>query len=458
MTQADSRTNYYVLLIAFAFLARIEWGYFFSTANPSTSMSPFTWLYALFALLVLYKPQDLRLFLAMYAAQIIDVVWTAPQIPNHWLITFYVGIAWWAVALHSWLKTKQFPDLATIWLRVIPALQIGTCVFYLFTAFWKSNATFLDPQYSCVVTRFLFNLHNDYGVPKDDVIRWIFIIGTLLVEYLMPLLLFIPRTRLFAVVGMTFFHFLLALDKEHNYQNFSWAMFPLLAVFIPAQALESLTILQNPKRLQQLALGIIGIFLLLTIAARFDYSTWWDWRWNFSILMAGAWLFTLVFVLLKSWENPIKPQIEWIRPSGIAWIFVALVFLNGISPILGVKNRSSWQMYSNINLDNTTSNHWFLPPSLDVFGLLRDQVELVASNDGVLQNDFIKYNLKITWHDLLVRVSKNPEMSLTWRRDGQEYTTTRAGGDPRLPAPNWLVQKLVWFRPIGPKTAEQCAW
>jgi hypothetical protein len=448
-------------LTAFALLSRTEWGYYFVNRSAADT-SPFVWIYGVLALLVLLKPNHLPLFLAMLTAQVLDVLWIAPVVPNHWLIMTCASLTWCLATIYLWIKNRRLPSTDEAIVAVLPGLQLGVALFYLFTAFWKSNTGFFNPEYSCVLTRYLKTIQLTYGIPKGELIDWSVMVGTLSVEYVAPFLLLIPKTRLPAVLIMSGFHFLLALDQWHNYQNFSWVMFALLAVFIPADALRHLAAIRLKVPVWYGQIFIAAVCLSLVALSQANYPLWWDLRWAWAMAGALLWCGTVAWLVWQEYKSGQKTAARFTWPQNIAWICVALVFLNGISPIIGLKTRNSWQMYSNINIDAGLSNHWFLPPSLDLFGFLKDTVEIVETNDSVLQNEYIKTQSRITWFDLRNRVLQNPTMSLTWRRDDgmgvREYSTVNAGADPRLAPEAWLWRKVAWFRPIGEYTAKQCAW
>jgi hypothetical protein len=440
----DKLIRFFNIAMAFTVLTRTEWPYYFQNhlnLNILTSS-----LYCLPALLVLLFPSSMALVFLMFCGQIIDSVYNSPQLPNHWMLTFLTSIIVFFVFLKSRFNTSNFEDL---FLKFKNQAHLGIATFYFFTAFWKMNHDFFDPKYSCTFGRFINSLGTYYDITRSTFLENAVIWGSVSIETLLPILLLFARTRVYAAFGLFAFHFILIVDKNSNYQNFSWTMIAHLTLVLAFTEKSKIIILIENKFLR-IFLSLVS--LLLIPLSFFDNTTWWDVRWAFSFLI----FFGYLYLVLVSKPIPVKLQVA--KYSIPAIVLAFFVFLNGIAPIIGIKNRSSWQMYSNIRLEANYSNHFLLPPSLDVFGFQKDTAEILETSDPFLKREYIDSKSKITWHDLRTYVVNHPRITLSWIHGNQEFETTAAGSDPRLPAPPWILQKLVWFRPIGENTAFQCAW
>ena len=141
-----------------------------------------------------------------------------------------------------------------------------------------------------------------------------------------------------------------------------------------------------------------------------------------------------------------------------AWLFAVLVLLNGLCPWLGIKDRNSWQMYSNLRLEPGASNHWIIPRSLDLLGLQSDTVQVQYVSYGYLNTVWTSPDVEVRWYMLRWHAWQDPAMAISYRRDGVTHEAATVAEDPLLTPPSWPLRKISWFRPAGPPVAEQCQW
>jgi hypothetical protein len=114
-------------------------------------------------------------------------------------------------------------------------------------------------------------------------------------------------------------------------------------------------------------------------------------------------------------------------------------------------------MYSNIRIEPGYSNHWIVPRSLDLLGYQSDTADVLGSSDGEMAS-LVDPGLHPTWHDLRTYAAAHPDIALTYRHDGVVHSDHHVRDDPDLTAPPYLSRKFAWFRPIGPRVAQQCVW
>ncbi|GEM_PF-6624189 len=81
-------------------------------------------------------------------------------------------------------------------------------------------------------------------------------------------------------------------------------------------------------------------------------------------------------------------------------LIIALMFLNGSSPYLGLKTRTSFNMYSNLRLESGVSNHHFLGPSLDLFGHLADTVHIINVDPKKYEREDLRAGMLLTHFEL----------------------------------------------------------
>jgi hypothetical protein len=175
------------------------------------------------------------------------------------------------------------------------------------------------------------------------------------------------------------------------------------------------------------------------------------------------WMVFATFIIIIGWGTLMRiaedAPAPVIRSVGILWIVPVLVFLNGIAPILGLKTRSSWQMYSNIWIDASGSNHFLIPQSLDLWGILGDEVTIEGTSDPYLRETYLVPGQKLTFFDLKAYTASHPDISLTFKRKGIMYSFARVGDEKELATPpSWWARKLYYFRPLGAQVADECQW
>ena len=148
-----------------------------------------------------------------------------------------------------------------------------------------------------------------------------------------------------------------------------------------------------------------------------------------------------------------RPNASW------AWLFPVMVVVNGLMPILGLKNRNSWQMYANLRLEADHSNHFLLPPSLDVAGYLADHVAVQQVSDPELHERWVRPGHRETWFMFRTELARHPDLSVRYERNGKVVTVERVGDHPELSQPYPLpIRAWVWFRPLGPEVGRTCMW
>jgi hypothetical protein len=411
------------------------------------------------AFLTLLQPVDPRRLAALAVAQLADVAVLLPEVPNHWLLGGLVNLTWLLAIARAWRRTGRFPaEGGQLLAEVRAPLLLGVVLFYLWTGFWKLNHDFFRPEVSCPVVSWKNLLVQTRWLPDVTLLRQAVIWTTLLMELVAPLLLLVGRTRRAGVVLLVVFHFLLGLDVIKRFLNFSALMVALLLLFLPPAA---------PARVRDVAPGLAArasaqgrriapaayaLLIALGLLAGPGRPLFWIGRWLVWLAYAGL---LTAGVVLAAVVTPAERRIA-ARP-GVAWLFPLLVALNGLSPIIGLKNRSSWQMYSNLRLEADASNHFLVPRSLDLFGALSDRVSVLETSAKGLR-PYVGSGLDLPWIEFRRLAAKDRDASVVYERAGVRHTVGRIGDAPALAAPPLPVRKLMFFRPLGPKVVEACVW
>ena len=415
--------------------------------------------------LLAVRPRSTPALLFLALAQVLDVIVFLPEIPNHWMLVFFVNTTLLLSALNLSLIEEKKVTSIDILSYARPVIFLEVAIFYFFTFFWKLNDDFISLETSCGV---IFLRHVQDLLPLFPAGTWFdeFVMrGTLVVELFLPFLLIFRRTRSAAVLMALVFHFFLALDFQKIFLNFSSVMFALLFIYLPTSFVETFA-RELPSRLRgKLAAysrlflqGYLGIILLAfcvgasqgaVIYAVGRYLLWLCFSSIFLVLLCSR-VKTVVF------QRAVEPAA--LRSPWLAAV-VLLVLLNGVSPMVGLKTRSSWQMYSNIRIDNNSSNHLLGFRSLDLAGKLAERVDIIATSDEELQRDYADRDLGITLLELRRAIGRKPDFSLRYRFEGVEYEVASAKSDPLLGKPLGLLEgKLFYFAPLGENAGHLCLW
>ncbi len=477
---APTPASLFALLYAAAVLLHIVWPPVFQPTPAFPAPPP--WLLTgvvLAAVAVIHRPASVGRLLGLAIVQLLDVAYYLPVVPNHWLLTGIVSLAILGAAAVVALRAGPAGlQLGELYQTLTPSVRLSAAIFYFFTFFHKLNTDFLNPDVSCAV-RFLEQTLAPFassGLSALPGVGAAVIGATLAVELFVAVGLAVPRWRAGACLLGAGFHLLLALDAPHIFYNFSAVMFVFLWVCLPAS--RAAWIARQPGGRVGLSHFLGGYALIVGLVWWFPTEAWWVAAFGFS----GLWLaFALtllrragllgrynVFLFArgagrgeqKASKRDPKPAGRGGWPARALLLLPALVLLNGLSPYLGLKTRTAWQMYSNLNLAAHSSNHLLVPYSLDVGGFLADSVQIVVTSAPALRAQQGHPGGRLSWFELRRYVAQHPDVWLAYTRPGHPPTAFGpVEEDPALNAPGLGVWgRLLIFRPLGAASAEVCDW
>ena len=475
---SNTPATLFTLLYAVAVLLHIAWPPVL-LLRPTFEAPPF-WLLSslvLAAVAVIHRPTSVGRLLGLAIIQLLDVAYYLPVVPNHWLLTGIVSLAIVGAATAGALRDGRAGlQLGELYQTLTPPVRLSAIIFYFFTFFHKLNADFLNPDVSCAV-RFLEQTLAPVGLAALPGMGPVVIWATLAVELLLAVGLAIPRWRYAACLLGAGFHILLALDAPHVFYNFSAVMFAVLWVCLPAREADRLARRAGGHVGRWQFLGGYGLVVGLAWwfpveagrVAAFGFAGLWL-GFAITLLSRGGFLGrynVLRFARAARRSNARPTPLAAIergtrrRFAGVLLLVPALVLLNGLSPYLGLKTRTAWQMYSNLNLTAASSNHFIVPASLDIGGFLADSVRILATSDPALREEYVQTGRRITWFELQRYVGKHPVKELTYVRPA------RTGAGPFGPAEEegtrktlgrMVREKMLIFRPLGAASAGVCDW
>lgn len=390
---AEEAGAVFSLLFAAAALFHIAWTPIIQ--RPPALSDPTLWLLGALvgtAGAVIHRPAAGGRLLALAGVQLLDVTYSLPAVPNHWLLTGIVSLAIVGAATAGALRGGRAGlQLGELYQTLTPPVRLSAVIFYFFTFFHKLNADFLNPDVSCAV-RFLEHTLAPFGAVGLATLPGVgagIITATLLSELGLAVGLAVPQWRARACLLGAGFHLVLALDAAHVFYNFSAVMFAVLWVCLPVE---------TAGRLARRVAGRTGRGQFLGSYAAVVSAAWWVEAGAARVLAFGLSAVWLAFAITLLSRGGLLGRCNVLHygrsgkrgggrerrtgkrrraAAGRLLLVPILVVLNGMAPYMGLKTRTAWQMYSNLNLSASRSNHLIVPYSLDMGGFLADSARIL---------------------------------------------------------------------------------
>jgi hypothetical protein len=326
-------------------------------------------------------------------------------------------------------------------------------ILYFFAVFHKLNSDFLNPQVSCATE--LLQYQNIPFLPLTYEVFAASGYFTIATETAIPILLAFRKTRKAGLLIGVMFHSVLAYSSYNGYFDFSSMMFalyflftgPELAVYLKNkwEFLKNLQLFNRFSRTRLLitvAVVIAAMALIHKLNYAFpefsDFNLFCYWL-LYNLLFLSV---IIRYLILKSSSEhgifSLKHPLLWILP--------AIVFLNGLSPYLGLKTENSFSMFSNLRTEGQVSNHYLIPASFQVFDYQKEYVELLASSDPFLQSSAEGKKLMVLFHFNDYIHSKKPRY-VEYVYKGKKEIFDAGGGSTRQVEKNpYLLKKIFSFR------------
>ena|GEM_PF-4987561 len=308
-------------------------------------------------------------------------------------------------------------------------------LIYFFSFFSKLNSGFFNPEFSCSNV-FTANILNLYQLPElKGALVFLPIIFTLLIEGVLCLI-FIKKLQKYLIPLSLFFHLILAFDLTKDFINFSSVMYFFLIQIIINENNKLIKIEDFYKKILIPVLILFVSFILL----------------NFEVLKPGSFMLIklIIFMLIYSFvfsHLKFKPSLKSSKLSYSFYVVLILVTLNGLSPYLGFKNRTSFNMYGNLFINEKESNHFIVPKSLDLLGINKDSY-LVIESDLKELDSYIEDKIRITSLELNSLLIKNPKALI------------KVESNNFIPNKNIskFKYKLLHFKGVSREVEKSCIW
>jgi hypothetical protein len=412
------------------------------------------------------------LCLALYAGTQVAFAALAANRPwNHGLMMAFMNLAILASIAWCWIERKRAsayattaPDPEILIDTFGPALRLSLIILYFITFFHKLNSDFIDPDVSCAGV-LLGWINRSYRILPLE--KWAVVISiwaSLAVELMVPLLLCFRRTVYFGLAIGTAFHLL--LSQYGGLHGFAAMLFACYFLFLPsaftvgaAQRLSALFRELGWPALHWVGLPLVAL-LVLVVGKALGHFFGINYTYR-GLLFWDAWLLAVIVVfgreLARVWNVPTDVHLR--QRWAPLWVIPLLVFLNGVSPYVGLKTETSWAMYSNLRTE-MQSNHLIVPASAKIFGYEDDLVEILDTSLPALK-EYVGGDVQLTFFEFQrICSSATKHFHVSYRRNGKDRTLEVVDGvasDPAIcHAHAWLVGKLLRFRPVDTGAHASC--
>lgn len=464
---SGQRRRYEVFCIAWAIAT------LFHMANHREFVDTFSnFLLTTAAVFLLIKPSSINRLLLLIFFQLFDVVKTMPYTSNHWVFTGLVNLSILQAMLYLAYRNKSFAinkdELITLF---APVVRIEVIILYFFVVFHKLNSGFFLAETSCAAD--FFRTQNTYALlPESKEILLLNAYLTVGIEALIPLLLCFRKTRNWAVLIGLIFHCVIAYNPTNGFYDFSSMIFAVYVLFTSQQfidyanrlyvrLLEGIEKLKQAARFSLFKVGTIlvaavlamGLLYLLTekVEDFFRHIVWTVFSLTFITVF-------LVAMLKRKSVEASYTSSSFAVPHYAFLLFPVIMFLNGLSPYLGLKTENSFAMFSNLRTEGGVSNHYFVPATWQVFDYQKDLVEIISSTDPKLESLAREKKLMVYFMFKHHVAHKKPER-IVYIRNGQRHTFIKADASTHqgLLQPNPIVlKKLLNFRNISKYDPQPC--
>lgn len=420
-------------------------------------------LLGLTAVAVLARPRTAWLAVPLSLAVLTNVWLEAPLLGNHWLLQGMIAL----VVLGAVLGSRLRPADAMV--RLTGPVRVLLLVFYAFAALAKLNSDFFQPAVSCAVF-YLRESADSWGLvglvdglssgPERGVA-----IVVAAVELSIPLLLFLRRTRPVGVVVALVFHLVLALDRSHQFFDFSSVLAVCFLLFLDQDTrlriVDTVGVLRTRLATWwESGPELLGWFALATLVGVVVFASG-PGRWSAPLHLREAgvivWiavgLATILLVVHALRSGPVEPDHRLVGLARPRWLYLVpvLAVINGLTPYLELKSGHGWNMYSNLAMVDGESNHYLVrsgPALGDGHGRL---VEITDSGGSSLAF-YVDSPWLLPEVQLIDYLADRPGLVVEGVVDGEivRYVGGAEGGRPE-----WR-QKFVVFRSVDTVGSTSC--
>lgn len=427
-------------------------------------------LLSIVALYVIFKP-SMGGFVALVLLQLMDVLFRMPNVTNHWIFTAFVNITILQSIVYVIYKGRSFQvDDMDVYDTFAPMVRLEVIFLYFWAVFHKLNSGFFSPEVSCA-TELLRAQRMDGIISGFPQLLYLNAYFTIIIELGILLMLCFRRSRNAGVLIGLVFHLVLSYSSYNAFFDFTSMVAAVYFLFTTPEfnrsvdqwrknittSLKSIFSRYSRIKLIIVCATIAIVFAVIAVLNKIlhDYT---DFHLFFFWTLYGL---ILVFVLAKflfvkketqGLAQPFAPRSNWLL------ILPVIVFVNGMSPYLGLKTENSYAMFSNLRTEGGVTNHFLVPVSAQIFDYQKNVVEIVSSTDNNLQRLADEGQLMVLF-EFRNYLQKNGPGEVVYNLNGK--TNVYRKGQTEMAgalAPNSaLLSKVMNFRTVGKEEPQPCA-
>ncbi len=442
--------------------SKIGVSYFFSSLLPLIAATYF----------LMNREKKILGTVFLFLSFLISFFINLPIVPNHRYVLFFASILMILPIFVSPKKEEEFFLSQTV--RHVRSLTI---IVYFFAFLSKLNWDYLDVNKSCAVV-FFRHIQSLHGfIPNFPLVDLSVVYGSLLVELLIPVFLLLRFRNAALYLGLVF-HFILALDIYKYFTNFSAVMGFLLFVSVGQAALKkfesfsSVTIENVFKTRAKFFLWLLSsLFVLMVTSIVVDFSggvseskaillfvVFRHLMW----LIYGSFLLIAAAKLFLESRNVFAREIvvaKNIRFNLLALAVLSLAFINGTTPFVGLKSRTGFNMYGNLRVEPSFSNHLFVPRTLGVSSYMYDVGYVLGADEEMLCDNILYPNTQYPIFEILRAANRCKDQTFEFAYGKSIFKSDSNEVDLLIEQKTSIfTRKLLTFKPIGLKAESECIW
>jgi len=329
-------------------------------------------------------------------------------------------------------------------------------IVYLFAGIFKLNSGYFNSGGGCAWASYQNILVNLPFLPEGEAVKWLLIVASAGLELAAAGFFLTGRSPKILVLVLALFHFCIALDTYQFFMNFTATMWTLILLQCSPEEFPEIDRKFRHRLtfgMRTFACGVVSIELLYVTEVL-------NIRGLREVLAGSGLVYFVLFLMpvMIKFRNDSAPLSVFLRSQRYSWVILFLALLNGLSPLIGLKTRTGFNMYANLRLESDFSNHFIFPRSLDVLGELADNIEVlkVDSSTKTLRR-YTRHGMRITRFELERSLSKLPSGQVVIRDKTGEHLISAADYPPYV-GWKYLKAKFVFFRPLGPLAERFCLW
>ncbi|MFT3948643.1 MAG: hypothetical protein QM763_16895 [Agriterribacter sp.] len=433
------------------------------------------WIIIIACFLYLFFQKYIYFIIAL-CAHVLNIFHSLPAVPNHMFFEWLVNLTLLVTIFYFLIKAKSYNINSIedkLWARFMPAGKIALFILYFYVVFHKLNSDFFNPEVSCGGIFFEdvirnFGLHHitfmhDILLVDNLGLRTTSIYLTIIAEAVIPILLIFRKTRNAGILTGVLFHLVLPFQGHTGIYSFSAMLFTFYVFFWGEDTFVKFNTFLS-KYNKPITLYFIGSFIALIFIKKF--AGWFLFNTSSTLFW---FIYSVVYIVLfySSTRNKIfsfPQQLITNYNIGLLWMSPIIIFINGLSPYLGLKTEFSYSMFSNLRTEGGITNHYLVPVTTQVFDYQKQIVTILETNNNDIKkaDKYHQKDVHFVLFEFIRLLNKNKnDFYVKFSVGGKNYIVKKTNGvyeeDGGLDmTQNYWLQKFFRFRNVydGPSLCQ----